>query len=327
MEPILVPQTLYPSSRSTYAPQTTAAPADHPMTARRSCGVDDFGTRRGALLASIDYRRERRRRFHGELVEAAPGLRHDHTYILDLTAHDGAFKIGHSCNPELRATTLGPAYGPGAVLETCPVDFEREILVVLAVTLGRIRAEQHIHRTKESFLTAGTPTDAASGVFYSLLTHPEKYGFELLNPPVTWGRGRPVWSATEYQIPTLRGGAVTIWIVDGTAVPLIPMHTLNSVGVFFDDIYAEQECRPQYYTSPGTARTAFHNVGPAVPLWRAVDGVLDSAAARHITGAAEIVSRLVWAAARAATLVEQERYGTAAYAALGQPAPITTSVQ
>ena len=325
MEPILVPQTLYPSSRSTYAPQTYSAPAAHPMTARRSCDERDY-TERHRASAAIGYRRANRKRFHGELVEAAPGLRHDHTYILDLTLHDGAFKIGHSCNPEIRATTLGPAYGPGAVLETWPVDFERAILDGLAGTLGRLRAEKQIHRTKESFLTTGTPTDAASGVFYSLLTHPERHGFTLIEPPVTWGRGRPVWSATEYQIPTLRGGVVTVWIVGGTAVPLIPMHTLNSVGVYFEDIFAEQECRPQYYTSPGTARTMFHDVGRAVPLWRAVDGVLDSAAARHITGAAEIASRLVWAAARAATLVEQERYGTAAYTSLGAPAPITTTV-
>lgn len=325
MEPILVPQTLYPSSRDTYAPQAVSAPTDHPMTARRSC--DEHNLReRGKARASISYRRAHRQRFHGEIVQAAPGLRHDHTYLLDLTQHDRGFKIGHSCNPEARAASLGPAYGPATVLETWPVDFERAVLDGLAGSLGRVRGEKQVCRTKESFVTKDEPTDAASGVIYSLLTHPDQHGFTLVEPHVTWGRGRPVWDVTEYQIPTLRGGVVTVWIVDGTAVPLIPMHTLNAVGVYFDDVYAEQECRPQYYASPGTARTMFHAVGTAVPLWRAVDGVLDSAAARHISGAAEIVSRLVWAAARASTLVEQERYGTAAYSDLGVPTPITTSV-
>lgn len=325
MEPILVPQTVYPSSKATFGPQTISADTDHPMTARRSC-AEDY-RERGRARASISYRRAHRRRFHGEIVETAPGLRPDHTYILALTQHDRAFKIGHSCRPEARAASLGPAYGPATVLETWPVDFESAVLDGLAGSLGRVRAEKRIFRTKESFVTEDEPRDAASGVFYSLLPHPEKHGFSLIEPPVTWGRGRPVWDATEYRIPTLRGGVVTVWIADRTSVPLIPMHELNRLGVYFDDIYAEQECRPQYYTSPGTARTTFHNVGRAVPLWRAVDGVLDSAEARHITGAGEIVSRLVWAAARAATLVEQERFGTAAYAALGAPTPITTTVR
>ena len=207
MEPILVPQTVYPSSKYTYGPETTSAATDHPMTARRSCAENAY-RERGSARASISYRRAHRQRFHGEIVESGPGLRHDHTYLLDLTQHDRGFKIGHSCNPKARAESLGPAYGPATVLGTWPVDFERAILDGLAGSLGRVRAEKQIFRTKESFVTQDEPADAASGVIYSLLPHPEQHGFTLLEPPVTWGRGRPVWDATEYRIPTLRGGVV-----------------------------------------------------------------------------------------------------------------------
>lgn len=325
MEPVLTPRALYPSSRHIYGPQTISAAGDHPLTTRRTCAERDY-RERGKARASISYRRAHRARIFGALVENGKGFRKDHTYLLNLVDHPGGFKIGHSCRPEERAANLGPDYGDAVVLETWPVDFERAVLDGLAGSLGRLHASNLIPHTQESYIAVDTLT-AAGGVIYSLLTHPDQHGFDLLDPPTTWGRGRPVWDCTEYQIPTLRGGVVTIWIVDGSAVPLIPMHTLNELGVYFEDLYAEQECRPQFYTAPGTKRTVFHGVGRAVPLWRAVDGVLDSAEHRHITGADEIISRLVWAAARAATVSEQERFGTYSYTAHGAPTPITTSVR
>lgn len=266
------------------------------------------------LYHDLGARRANRQRLYSDHTPVRTAYYHVvYTYLTLLTDWPGMVKIGHSENPRARQYKLRSSdYGAASLVETWPVDIERAVLDGIAGSLGVLRARQALPRCTEAVLLDPALMDAATGVVYSMSLNPTAVGLPWLTPQ-TVGQHKS-WKATEFLVDTKRGDDLPIYVVDGTCVPMIPLRALEDLGVAIDDITAEQRCRVQPWTPPGTTAPFSHRVPPAVPLWRALDGIIEAAEHRSLDGERdEVASRVAWAAGQAALRAEREYHGTKAY--------------
>lgn len=266
------------------------------------------------LAHNLEERRALRRRLYGDHEPVRTRyFALVYTYLTLLTDWPGMVKIGRSEDPDRRQLGLRYSdYGAASLVETWPTDIERALLDGFAGSLGVLRARQVLPRCSEAVMLDPGLMDAATGVVYSLSVDPTKVGLPWLTPQ-TAGLHLS-WRATEHLIDTKRGGDFPIYIVDGTCVPLIPLRALEDIGVVVDDFVAEQRCRVQPWTPPGASVKISHRVPPAVPLWRALDAIIEAADHRSLDGERdEVASRVAWAAGQAALRAEREYHGTKAY--------------
>lgn len=280
-------------------------------TADREAFIDRYWHR---LRYNLDERRAARQRLYGDHEPVCTAYyRLVYTYLTVLTDWPGMVKIGRSSDPRRRQYGLrGTEYGSASLAETWPVDIERAVLDGIAGSLGVLRARQALPRCAEAVLLDPALMDAATGVVYSMVLNPTMVGLPWLAPQ-TVGDHKS-WKATEHIVDTKRGGDLPIYVVDGTCVPLVPVHALEELGVAIDDITAQQRCRAQPWTPPGTRLPIDHNIPSAVPLWRALDGIIEAAEHRSLDGERdEVASRVAWAAGQAALRAEREYHGAKAY--------------
>lgn len=269
------------------------------------------------LHSDVDTRRRARQRLYGDHTPVRTAYWDlVYTYIMLLDDHPGMVKIGHSSDPVRRSRSLTrSAYGPARIMDTWPTDVERAVLRAVTGSLGTRRAHTRLPGCTEAVDLDPQLMDAATGLVYSLLLDPTRVGLDWLTPQ-TVGDHKS-WVTTTVTVPTLRGGDVDVIIVDGTCVPLIPTHVLERLGVTIDlrDIAATQRCRTVPWTAPGTPKAPTdHQLTPAVPVWRALDGVIQADLAGTLDGERdEVCARLVWAAGRAAYRAEREYHGTKTY--------------
>lgn len=266
------------------------------------------------LYHDLGARRANRQRLYGDHKPVRTAYYHlVYTYLTLLADWPGMVKIGRSEDPRARQYSLKRSeYGAASLVETWPVDIERAVLDGIAGSLGVLRARQALPRCTEAVLLDPGLMDAATGVVYSMSLDPTTVGLPWLAPQ-TVGQHKS-WKATEYMVDTKRGGDFPIYVVDGTCVPLIPVSALDELGVAIDDITAQQRCRVQPWTPPGASVKISHRVPPAVPLWRALDGIIEAAEHRSLDGERdEVASRVAWAAGQAALRAEREYHGTKAY--------------
>lgn len=269
------------------------------------------------LHHSLDARREARQRMFGDPTPVDTSYwQLLFTYITALVMHPGMVKIGHSADPVRRQYGLsGSAYGRTELAETWPVDVERAFLRAVSESLGTRRARTRLPGCSEAVDLDPDLMDAATGLVYSMLVDPTRVGLDWLVPRTVGDHQS--WVTTTYTVETLRGGDVEVIIVDGTCVPLIPEHVLEQLGVTvdIDDIAASQRCRTVPWTPAGTPdATTDHRLTRAVPVWRALDGIIEADLTRTLQGSRdEVCSRIVWAAGRAAFRAEIEHHGKIAY--------------
>lgn len=268
-----------------------------------------------SLHHHLDVRRESRQRLYGDPTPVETTYwALLFTYITALVMHPGMVKVGRSADPVRRQYGLsGSAYGRTELAETWPVDVERAFLRAVSESLGTRRARTRLPGCSEAVDLAPDLMDAATGLVYSMLVDPTRVGLDWLVPKTVGDHQS--WVTTTFTVETLRGGDVDVIIVDGTCVPLIPEYVLERLGVVIDDIAASQRCRTVPWTPPGTPKAPTdHNLTRAVPVWRALDGIIEADLNRTLTGSRdEVCSRIVWAAGRAAFRAEIEHHGKIAY--------------
>ena len=302
---------------------------------------------KGAPETVADYRKSRvdttgnkwRKRTNGERIRkycnrkkpqlvSHSATKPKRTYVA--TLEDDFVKVGSSSNLRHRNSQLRRDcdYKAKGITTYFSADFEKPLHDGLAGSYGK-QVAATAYKGREAYKLKYAVND----VLLSLTGGYEQYPYMTM-PHIKYSGGctygGDYMKVSEVLVkPDYQDEPITVWVVDGTFLPLIPEQVIQSYGVapqLTELSVTALDAKPAVYDyGIGVGSSPTQKECRAYPLWVAVDLLggpkytrfLHDVGNNNAIEPNEACSRVVWAAARAAVMIEKQTLGTQKYTEAG----------